>query len=215
VTAHAKANLRTEVAESLRRDIVGARIAPGTRINESQLSVELGVSRTPLREALLSLESEGLIASEPARGFFVTPLSAREVRELYPIGRELAILALRTLHSVPAATLDRAAAINERFSAARSRPERAKHLDDDFHTTLTAACPNRKLLEMLAGVNRSMARYERTYMGDSRAVARSARQHAALIVALRADDLEAAVATLRNHWDDGASRLIQTLGEVF
>jgi len=211
----ARANLRTDVAESLRHEIVEGRLAPGTRINESQLSLELGVSRTPLREALLGLESEGLIASEPTRGFFVTPLSAREVREIYPIGRELGILALRTIRHLPAATLDRLEAINERFAAARTRAERAQQLDDEFHTTLIAACPNRRLLAMLAAVQRSMARYERAYMGDAHDVARSARQHTELIAALRGGDLEAAIATLRDHWDYGASRLVQNLGEVF
>lgn len=211
----AKANLRTEVAESLRRDIVEGRLAAGSRVNESQVSADFGVSRTPLREALLGLESEGLIESQPTRGFFVAPLSAREVREIYPIGRELGILALRTIRHLPAATLDRLETINERFAAARTRAERAKQLDDEFHTTMIQSCPNRRLLEMLASVQRSMARYERTYMGDAHDVARSARQHTELIAALRADDLDAAAATLRDHWDYGASRLVQKLGEVF
>jgi DNA-binding GntR family transcriptional regulator len=211
---HAKANLRANVGDTLRREIVGGRLAPGSRINESQLSVDLGVSRTPLREALLSLEAEGLVSSEPARGFFVTPLSAREVREIYPIGRELGILALRTVRRVPAATLDRLEAINERFGAARTRAERAQQLDDEFHALLIAACPNRRLLEMLAGIQRAMARYERAYMGDAQDVARSARQHAAMIASLRAGDVDAAAATLRDHWDYGAERLIQMLGEV-
>ena len=211
----AKGNLRTEIVETLRREIVGGRMAPGSRVNESELSAELGVSRTPLREALLSLESEGLVAAEPARGFFVPPLSAREVREIYPIGRELGLLALRTVRHVPAATLDRLEAINQRFAAARARAERAQRLDDDFHATLIAACPNRRLLEMLGAVQRSMARYERSYMGDAHDVARSARQHAEIIGALRAEDLDTALEVLRDHWDYGASRLVQKLGEVF
>ena len=91
----------------------------------------------------------------------------------------------------------------------------AKQLDDEFHTLLIASCPNRRLLEMLASVQRSMARYERAYMSDAHDVARSARQHADMIASLRAGDLDAAVATLRDHWDYGAERLIQTLGEVF
>jgi DNA-binding GntR family transcriptional regulator len=209
-----KANLRTELAESVRREIIDGTLEPGSRINESQLSADLGVSRTPLREALLGLEREGLIASEPARGFFVAPLSAREARELYPIGRELDLLALRTIAHVPSATLDRLAALNERFAAARARPERAKALDDEFHTTLIGSCPNRRLLEMLAGVQRGMERYERVYMGDANDVARSARQHARIIAALRNDDLDAAAEALREHWDYGANRLIRKLGEV-
>jgi len=211
----AKANLRSDLAEALRREVIEGRIEPGTRINESQLSLELGVSRTPLREALFALESERLIASEPARGFFVAPLSAREVREIYPIGRELGLLALRTVRHVPAATLDRLEAINGRFAAARARAERAQRLDDEFHATLIASCPNRRLLEMLGAVQRSMARYERTYMGDARDVARSARQHAQIIRALRAENLDTALEVLRDHWDYGASRLVQKLGEVF
>jgi DNA-binding GntR family transcriptional regulator len=214
MTSTAKTNLRSDVAENVRRRIVEGRLEPGSRINESQLSVELGVSRTPLREALLGLEPEGLIASEASRGFFVAPMSAREVREIYPIGRELDILALGTIRHVPGATLDRLAKINVRFEASRTHAERAKQFDDAFHTTLIGSCPNRRLLEMLAAIQGSMARYERTYMGDAGDVARSARQHRELIDALRADDLPAATAILRDHWDYGAGRLIQMLGEV-
>jgi len=74
--------LSAQVLRSLRGAIVEGRLAPGAAINEAQLSKQLGVSRAPLREALRSLEKEGLVASVPYRGAIVTPLTERGIEEL-------------------------------------------------------------------------------------------------------------------------------------
>ena len=80
---------REPLREQVHRAIVGRilreDLAPGARISDSVLAQELGVSRTPVREALLRLEREGFLDVDVGRGFFVKPLSAGEVREVYPI----------------------------------------------------------------------------------------------------------------------------------
>ncbi|MBV8644356.1 MAG: GntR family transcriptional regulator [Candidatus Eremiobacteraeota bacterium] len=205
--------LRARVAERIRRGIVEGALAPGSRINESQLSAEYGVSRTPLREALLTVEGLGLLEADPQRGFFVTPLSAREVRELYPIGRALDELAVRSAGFVPVAALDRLDALNAQFRAARDRPEEARLADRDFHRALVDRCPNRRLLAMLDAVQAGMERYERVYMSDAGDVERSARRHDEVVAALRRDDLDTAVRILREVWDYSAQRLLLALGE--
>jgi DNA-binding GntR family transcriptional regulator len=205
--------LRRNIAEAVRRAVVGGQLAPGTRINESRLSADLGVSRTPLREALFSLESLGILEADPPRGFFVTPLSAREIRELYPIGRALDLLAVRSAMRFPKTTLDRLEAINDRFRAARRRAERARILDREFHQTLISPSQNQRLHAMLDGVQTSMERYERLYMSDEHDVERSARQHDEIVRSLRRDDLEGALRVLGAQWDDSVQRLIMSLGE--
>src|SRR5688572_24496804 len=85
---------RAETYVSVRQLILNGELLDGSRIVESSLCDQLGVSRTPLREALFRLEQEGLVRQDLARGFSVMPLSAREVREIYPIIWTLEVLAL-------------------------------------------------------------------------------------------------------------------------
>src|SRR4028119_956924 len=88
--------LREQVHHAIIGRILREELAPGARLSDSALAGELGVSRTPVREALLRLEREGFLEVDVGRGFFVKPLSAGEVREVYPILWTLEVLALRT-----------------------------------------------------------------------------------------------------------------------
>jgi DNA-binding GntR family transcriptional regulator len=210
----ATVNLRIRIAERVCKGVISGDFAPGARINEVQLSKQLGVSRTPLREALLSIERLGIIEADPQRGFVVATLSAREVRELYAIGRTLDALALRSAGPVPVAVIDTLQAANERFRAARENGEAARVADREFHELLTARNPNRRLHDMLAGVQTAMERYERLYMSDALAIDRSAKQHDRVIAALRRDDLEDAIRTFEEQWDDSVRHLLHALGEL-
>jgi DNA-binding GntR family transcriptional regulator len=200
--------LRADVVGRLRDLIADGTLAAGTRVNESQLSVRLGVSRTPLREALASLESELLVRSEHERGFFVVPLSSQEVREVYPIGRALDLLAVRTTRHYAAATLRELKRLNRAFLAAKRKPEAARLDDRAFHELLIGGCPNRRLLAMMAPIQAAMERYERIYMSDESDVIRSAAHHTEIIQALERDDIDAASAALARHWAYGFERLI-------
>lgn len=102
-----KLPLREELRQAVLQRILRGVLPPGSRIIESKLSEELGVSRTPLREALLHLEQQGFVRSDLARGFSVEPLSQQEVREIYPIIWTLEGLALRSIGPLLKATLPR------------------------------------------------------------------------------------------------------------
>src|SRR5215469_11142131 len=102
-----RAPMRADLHRTLLDRIVRGELAPGARIKELQISEELGVSRTPLREALLRLEREGFVRSELARGFSVEPLSAREIRESYPIIAALEALAMRSSAPVLPSLIER------------------------------------------------------------------------------------------------------------
>jgi DNA-binding GntR family transcriptional regulator len=201
-------SVRAGLVARVRRLIVEQALAPGARINESRLSEQLGVSRSPLREALSSLEADSLVRSEHDRGFFVPNLSSQEVRELYPIGRELDLLALRTTRHYSAATIRELTRLNRSFLKARKDPEHARVIDTLFHNLLIETCPNRRLLATLAPIKAAIERYERLYMSDERDVARSAEHHKNVIEALEADDIEAAVAALAQNWNYGFERLM-------
>src|SRR5438552_13883463 len=88
-------NLGEALVVTLRERIVDGRLPAGERLNEVHLAASLGVSRTPLREALGRLTAEGALTSSPRLGFFVRPLTAEEFRQIYPIRAILDPEALR------------------------------------------------------------------------------------------------------------------------
>lgn len=190
--------LRTSVKELLARRIVRGELSPGAPLNLAELATVLGVSVTPLREALIELERDGLVHSILNRGYFVRPLDEGEMRELYPIVAALEILALKS--GPPSAErLRELDALNERLRGERS-PGKCIELDDRWHSTLLADCPNATLLRLLPALKRRLYRYEYLFMSDESLQAESARQHAAITAAIRKKNLERAAALLEENW---------------
>lgn len=91
-----RSSLRTQVGDVVRKWITEGKLRPGIRIQEPKMAAQLGVSRTPLREALFQLERDGLVRSDPGKGFRVVPISVAMIREAYPILGALERLALHS-----------------------------------------------------------------------------------------------------------------------
>lgn len=188
-------------------------LAAGRPINESRLAAELGISRTPLREALFLLEHDGFVRSDLARGFSVLPLSAREVREVYPMIWGLEGLALRAAtRPVPAdpAALER---VNDELGRAGD-PTQALDADGRWHAILLEACPNGRLLRMLASLKDVASRYEYAYMRAPDLIAVSVAQHRDIGRALAAHDVARAAALLEAHWQAGMEALLRRVDWV-
>jgi len=207
----AKVDLRAEVASRVRALIIAQTLEPGSHVNESKLSVTLGVSRTPLREALASLEAEHFVRYEPDRGFIVADLDVDEIRQIYPIGRELDLLALRSVELFRAETIKELRRLNASFVRAKNDAEKARKIDTQFHRLLIGGCRNERLLRMMDSIQASMARYERIYMADQSDIVRSSGQHHEIVNALERDDIEAATRVLADHWNYGFKKLASSI----
>jgi DNA-binding GntR family transcriptional regulator len=207
-----RSSIRTELHRAILEQIVRGKLIPGDRIKESHLARSLGASRTPLREALFSLERDGFVRSELDRGFSVEPLSGREVRETYPILWTLEGLAVRSGVPLAYSLVDKLAQINSRL-AGTVGPGRALELDTQWHETLVSASPNRRLKETLARLRLVIRRYELVYMKKSPLIFESVRQHQEVIDALVSEDLDAAVEGLTENWRFGMEALLVHLGE--
>jgi len=207
-----RAPMRADLHRALLDRIVRGELSPGARIKELQVSEELGVSRTPLREALLRLEREGFVRSELGRGFSVEPLSAREIRESYPIIAALEALAVRSSAPVLPSLVGRLTTLNAEFDASAG-PEHALDFDKRWHETLISGCPNRRLNQMIAELRSTLRRYERFYMMDAVLISKSARQHTRVTDAITAGELEAAVNALADNWRFGMETLLLRVGE--
>ena len=179
------------------------------RLDERQLSRALGVSRTPLREALSRLAAEGALVLVPRVGFSVAPLSAAELREIYPIRALLDPEALRLAGLPPRERLQSLAALNEEIRAARG--ERAIALDDRWHLELLSGCPNRVLLDLIEQFMRRTRRYELALLRERRNVGNAAEEHRKILAALRRRDLDGACAALKRNMTSGAAPILEWL----
>jgi DNA-binding GntR family transcriptional regulator len=204
--------LRQSLRLTLLRRIVAGDLEAGKPVRESRLAAQMRVSRTPLREALLQLEREGFIRSDERRGFSVERLSAREVREIYPMIWTLEALALRSSALCAYLLAPELAHINSQFAKARD-PERALALDTRWHEQLISQSQNRRLLETITALRLGIRRYETVYMADTRLIPESVSQHNAIIKALKEHNIEDAVKGLEGNWRFAMEMLIRKMGE--
>lgn len=193
-------SLRTELSDRLRQQIADGRIPAGARVNEAELARQAGVSRTPIREALLALAAEGFLESDTGRGFFTGPLTLAEAAETYPILGALEGLSLR-LAGIPSRTaLDELERINDALGAVQDDPVRSQRLDLEWHTRLLAHGDNRRLASEVDRIKNLVRRYEVSYMRDTGRIERSVAQHRAIVEALRAGRLKTAAGGLELNW---------------
>ena len=205
-----RANISDQLVSTLRQMIVDGRLAPGERLNEVHLAAQLDVSRTPLREALSRLASEGALRSVPRIGWFVCPLSVEEFQQIYPIRALLDPEALRLAGIPPARQLEKLEALNEKIVAARD-VEKAIALDDSWHLELLAGCPNRVLIELIQQFMRRTHRYEIAYLREREHVRETGDSHQSVLRALRGGNLERACAALEKNMQHGIEPIVSWL----
>ena len=200
-----RASLRDRVYSALREAVVSGELAPGERLRDQELATLLGVSRTPVREALQRLEDEGLVVTSPRASTIVTPLDARAASEAFPVVATLHALATRS--GVPRlAPADFAAmrAANAELAAHIASLDaeailRAISADGRFHGVLLAAADNRELAGALERLMPKVQRLEFTQFG-SLAGRKSVRQHEAILAACERGAPDEAAALVEANW---------------
>lgn len=194
-------SLDVRICRELRGRVVAGDLPPGLSINEERLADELGVSRTPLRQALARLEQDGFLDLRPNRGFFVADLSGEEARELYPILAALEGLAVRLVPPGPdeLETLRRLNA--ELAETDLERPEIAVRANFRWHEALVAGYESRRLATMLETLRRQVYRYEISFFSPgAERLEKSVGLHRSIMAALEDGDLSAATRRIEEHW---------------
>jgi len=205
-------NLSDALANELRHRIVDGRLPAGERINEVHLSESLGVSRTPLREALNRLAQEGALISRPRIGYTVRPLTLEEFDQIYEIRPLLDPEALRLGGLPSSGQVRRLRALNTKIERTRD-PDSVIALDDEWHLELVAGCPNKVLIELIEQFIRRTRRYEIALMRERRNVLRASLDHRAVMAALEQRDLARACAALKKNLQTGKAPIAAWLKE--
>ena len=195
-------NISDVVANELRNLIVDGRLPAGERINEVKLSVQLGVSRTPLREALARLASEGAVKNVARIGYTVLPLTLEEFEQIYDIRPILDPEALKRAGLPSADKLKRLYRINLQMGKAKET-EQIISLDDEFHLELISECPNKILINLIKQNIMQTRRYEIALMREHDYVLSAVSNHGSILQALDAGDLDTACSALRTNLEAG------------
>ncbi len=207
----------------LRDLIVGGRLAPGAPLIETELSLRLGVSRTPVRAALQRLQQEGFVSASRAGQKLratVAPLTADDMREVFLLVGALEGTAARLAAGLPpvprSALADEMGVLAEQLrAAAAARPPelvRAQELHVRFHRACPVAAAGPRLLAELDVLQPQAERYERVYTtAIICAFDEAAREHAAIVEAVRAGNGDAAEVAVARNWRGCADRYTQIL----
>lgn len=202
--------LYQEVAERLRQRIYAHELPPGTWIDEQKLAEQYGISRTPLREALKVLASEGLVELKPRRGCYVTEISRQDLDDIFPLIAMLegrcAAEAVRRSRSADIAALR---AIHDTLEAAArdGQIEAFFEANQAFHKKIQALSGNRWLLSVIQDLRKvlKMSRFHSLSLEGR--LQQSLDEHRAILASIQAGDAEKAERLMHDHLLSGREAL--------
>jgi DNA-binding GntR family transcriptional regulator len=201
--------LYQEVAERLREQIYARVLAPGSWIDELKLCAELGISRTPLREALKVLATEGLVTMKVRRGAYVTEVSSDDVAQVYHllalIESDAAATVATRANSQQRAEL---AKLHARLEAQVRRRTEFFATNESFHMALLDMAGNRWALQMVTDLRKVMKLNRHHSLFKQGRLAESLTEHRALMRAIDARDGAAAKRLMRQHFENGREAAI-------
>lgn len=188
-------------------DLIEERIAtgvypPGMRLDETELASSFGVSRTPIREALIQLSSAGLVVIRPRRGALVAEIGPQQLCEMFEVMAELEAMCgrLAARRITPSEQFALAAA-HKACEQARDAndPDNYYRLNEQFHYLIYAASHNSFLAEQTISLNRRLKPYRRLQLRVRDRMSTSFTEHAGIVEAILADDGALAAERLRTH----------------
>lgn len=202
---------REVVVDRLREWIVYGLLAPGEVIKDSEIAGSLGVSRTPVREALLQLEREGLVESVPGRWTRVVPIDLSHAEQLYPVLANLESLSAREAAGHSPAGLEQIEAAQREFAEAvgtfshsglPADVQEIRQADDRFHGAILDAAANPYLRDALTPLKVLARRFETRFFGGAPIIGSSLiDEHELLIAAIRAGDSDGAARIAQHNWE--------------
>jgi DNA-binding GntR family transcriptional regulator len=195
-------SLHAEVADQLRGRIFDGELPPGTFLDEPTLAQDMGISRTPLREALKVLTAEGLVRHEPRRGCFVAEVTEQDLDEIFPV---IALLEGRCAHEAALHATDADLEALEALHDRLSRQARARRINDYYetnfaiHEAIIGLAGNRWLAQVIGDLRKILRLARQRQLHAPGRLAQSLSEHMAVFAALKARDAQGADAAMRTH----------------
>jgi len=204
---------KESIADSLRADILRGKLKSGQALKQDEIAAQFGISKIPVREALVQLKAEGLVNFYPNRGAFVSELSAAEADEIYVmrIALETAVLA----RAIPNLTVAHLKHAKEILDAIDREENIAKwgELNWEFHATLYAPAGLPRVMDTIRTLHSNIARYLVLYLAGMAYQKKSQKEHRAILEACRHGDIEKAVAVLVVHLQGASDHLVAFLNK--
>ncbi len=216
-------NLKARVTESyrtlpsliscaLRESILTGELSGGSPLKQEELAVRFNVSMSVLREALKSLEAEGLVRFYPNRGAVVSELSVSEAEEIFDIRLFLELGALEL--AIPHLTKADLAEAEQFLQNADAQADRCSEMNWRFHEALYCPGGNGKLLALIQTMHNNVERYMRLYLSALHCQTKSQAEHRSLLEACAQRDIAEAQRVLRRHMADASACLSSFLRQV-
>ena len=207
--------LRDVVFNTLRNAILTGELSPGERLLEIKLADKLGVSRTPIREAIRKLELEGLVVNTPRKGAEVANISAEDLRDVLEVRRSLEVLAIRlACDKMTEETLE---LLHENIDAfkhsinAKATSDIAS-VDVSFHDIIYKSTGNNRLIQILNNISEQMYRYRFEYIKNKEAWNRLVEEHMNIYEAIKNRDKDLAVKSILLHIDNQERDIRKKMG---
>jgi DNA-binding GntR family transcriptional regulator len=200
-----------EIVDFIRAQIFTGQLRAGERINQDALALEFGVSRLPVREALITLEGEGMVRSELHRGAYVIPITRDDIEDHYMVyGYIQGLAASRAAPALTEEHFTQLSRLNDELSR-NPDPEQVSDLDWQFHSVINRVGGSTRLLSVLRQLGRSLP--QSLYAMPPKVSALAIVEHDGILEALRARDPRAAAERVSAHTTREGGYLAQLLEE--
>lgn len=201
--------MRQEAYMKLRHWILDGTLPPGTQLRDKALAEQLGVSRTPIREALLRLEDEGLVKTKPNRSTLVSSIDFHNAFYLYSIVWTLERLALsQAFGAIKEEHIQTMIEANERFLQKMEAKDRFSALEADyeFHSVYIKLSENAEIEKIISEIKTKLKRLDLYYFDKIKNALLSYEEHKQIIQALKKRDLSLAMEAVENNWKNSFNR---------
>ena len=206
---HKTVSLADQVFEHIERDILSGKYERGEIITEGKLSAELGVSRTPIREALRRLDQEHLI-EESGKGSVVIGISEKDLEDIFLIRKQLeclaASMAAKNHTDEQLAELKETLELQE-FYVTKADTEHVKHMDNMFHRILYKLTGSNIFFDTLVPLHRKIQKYRRASLQSKSRAAESVQEHRKIYEAIALGDEELAYKTVLEHIENAYNHI--------
>lgn len=206
--------LRDVVFNTLRQAILTGELKPGERLMEIHLANKLGVSRTPIREAIRKLELEGLVTMIPRKGAEVAQITEKSLKDVLEVRRALDALCVElACDRISEAELKALSDACDAFEAATKTKDTKKIAQADvaLHDIIVKATDNSRLVQLVNNLSEQMYRYRFEYIKDENCHEQLTREHRIMYESIRDKDKETAARTAKLHIDNQESSIMKQI----